>query len=194
MRMSPILAVMLLGVAGEVWAAGYSGPRPWLAEVHRFAQQHRVDPALVIAIVDVESQWDRRAVSPKGAKGLMQLMPETARRYGVRDVFDPAENIEAGTRHLRYLLDTFRGDLRLALAAYNAGEQAVRSAGGVPPIPETRAYVTAVMSQYALARATAGLHAASAPPSLNLPGLQGPARVIKAAASSFLLWLSTPVD
>lgn len=104
---------------------------------------HGVDPKLVHAVIRVESAYQPRARSPKGAMGLMQLMPETARRYHVADPFDPVSNVEAGTRYLRSLLD--RLPLRLALAAYNAGEGAVERFGGMPPYAETRVYVSRVL-------------------------------------------------
>jgi len=109
------------------------------------ARRHGVAPLLVRAVIRVESAGDPRAVSRKGAAGLMQLMPATATRYGVANRFDPAQNVEAGTRHLRELLDFFNQDLVLALAAYNAGEDAVLRYGRtVPPYAETRRYVARV--------------------------------------------------
>ena len=118
--------------------------RPFAALVDRAATAHGVDPALVHAVIQTESNYQPRARSPKGAKGLMQLMPDTARAYGLRNPYDPASNIDAGVRHLRSLLDRF--DLRLALAAYNAGAGAVERARGVPPFAETSAYVTRVLA------------------------------------------------
>jgi len=112
------------------------------------ARQHQVDPNLVRAIIEVESAWNPRAVSYKGALGLMQLMPATARQYGVSDAFNPKENISAGVRHLRYLLDQFKGNVRLALAAYNAGENAVTRNGGVPPYRETQDYILKLEALY----------------------------------------------
>jgi soluble lytic murein transglycosylase-like protein len=105
--------------------------------------QHGVDATLVRAVIQVESAYQPRARSPKGAMGLMQLMPATARQYGVRDVYDARANIDAGTRHLKSLLDRF--PLNLALAAYNAGEGAVQRFGGIPPYPETRTYVARIL-------------------------------------------------
>ena len=112
------------------------------------AKQHQVDPNLVRAIIEVESAWNTQAVSSKGALGLMQLMPATAAQYGVTDVFDPKENISGGVRHLRYLLDQFKGNVRLALAAYNAGENAVTRNGGVPPYRETQDYILKLEALY----------------------------------------------
>lgn len=116
---------------------------PIIAEV---AQRHRVDPALVKAVIRTESNFISYARSPKGALGLMQLMPATARRHNVWRVFDPRENIEGGVRHLRLLLDQYNGNVRLALAAYNAGGGAVSRHGGVPPYPETIEYLQRVLA------------------------------------------------
>ncbi len=112
------------------------------------ARRHGVDPELVLAVVAVESAFRKDAVSPKGAQGLMQLMPGTASALGVDDALDPAENLDGGTRHLGSLLALYGGDLRRALAAYNAGEGAVARHGGVPPYRETRAYVRKVLERY----------------------------------------------
>ena len=111
--------------------------------IDKAAARHGVDATLVRAVIQVESAYQRRARSPKGAMGLMQLMPATARQYGVADPYDPASNIEAGTRHLRSLLE--RLPLTLAIAAYNAGEAAVQRFRAVPPYPETRQYVSRVL-------------------------------------------------
>jgi soluble lytic murein transglycosylase-like protein len=119
---------------------------PYAAAVVEAARKHDVPVRLVAAIISAESGFDPRAVSPKGARGLMQLMPATARMLGVPDAFHPADNIEAGVRHLRGLLERFDQDLRLALAAYNAGEAAVISHRGIPPYRETRDYVARVMA------------------------------------------------
>jgi soluble lytic murein transglycosylase-like protein len=112
------------------------------------ARKHNVDPNLVRAIIKVESGGNPSAVSRKGAMGLMQLMPATARELKVSNPFDPAQNVDAGVRHLKGLLDNFRGDLNLTLAAYNAGEGAVLRNGGVPPYSETRSYVRRITSLY----------------------------------------------
>ena len=112
------------------------------------AEKHRVDPALVFAVIDAESGWNPFAVSSKGARGLMQLMPDKARELGVEDSFDPQQNLEGGVRHLRSLLERYNGNLDFALAAYNAGGGAVRRAGGVPNYPETRNYVRKITDSY----------------------------------------------
>ncbi|HDZ90424.1 MAG: lytic transglycosylase domain-containing protein [Deltaproteobacteria bacterium] len=112
------------------------------------ATLHEVDPALIKAVIMVESRYDPRAVSRQGAKGLMQLMPRTARALGVEDVFDPEHNVNGGVKYLRQLLDEFNHDLELALAAYNAGSSKVRRYRGVPPIKATRRYVTKVFEYY----------------------------------------------
>jgi soluble lytic murein transglycosylase-like protein len=110
------------------------------------AKRHHVDPNLVRALVKVESNFNPRAISNKGAMGLMQLMPETARRYEVKNPFDAAQNVDAGVRHLKGLLENFKGDVSLSLAAYNAGQGAVERSGGVPPYTETRNYVKRITS------------------------------------------------
>lgn len=118
---------------------------PYASEIVEAAERYGVPESLIRAVIRVESAFNPRAVSRKGAQGLMQLMPETAAVLGVRNAFDPRENIDGGVRHLRGLLERF-GDLQLALAAYNAGEQAVLTHGGIPPYPETRDYVTRVLA------------------------------------------------
>jgi hypothetical protein len=110
------------------------------------AAHHGVSAALVRAVIQVESEWDALAVSSKGARGLMQLMPFTATRFGVADSFDARQNIFGGVRYLRLLLDLFQGDVDLALAGYNAGENAVLRYGGVPPFKETRGYVQKIQA------------------------------------------------
>ena len=109
------------------------------------AQRYRLSESLIAAVISVESNWDHEAVSPKGARGLMQLMPQTSAAIGVRDPHSPDQNIDAGASHLRAMLDTFKDDLPLALAAYNAGEQNVIRYHGIPPYPETRRFVARVL-------------------------------------------------
>ena len=116
--------------------------------VEQTANRFQVDPQLVHAIIQVESEYQPKAVSPKGAMGLMQLIPETAERFGVGNPFNPKENIEGGVGYLRHLLNLFGGDLSLSLAAYNAGENAVKRFGGIPAFAETRDYVQKVTDIY----------------------------------------------
>jgi len=121
------------------------------------ATQSRVEPELLRAVIAVESGFDSRAVSRAGAAGLMQLMPATARLYGVSDRFDPAQNVHAGARHLKSLIARYRNDLRLALAAYNAGEEAVERCGRcVPRYRETQSYVPRVLRIYERLRGRGG--------------------------------------
>jgi soluble lytic murein transglycosylase-like protein len=116
--------------------------------VREVAERHSLDPALLKAVVGVESGGNPKAISRKGALGLMQLVPSTAERFGVGNAFDPAQNLEGGASYLRQLLDRYNGDLTKSLAAYNAGEGAVERFGGVPNYPETRAYVQKVTNTY----------------------------------------------
>jgi soluble lytic murein transglycosylase len=124
---------------GASWMTGY---------VDRFSRANDLPPALVHAIIKAESNGQRKAVSPKGAKGVMQLMPFTSKRLRVVDPFDPIENIEGGVKYIKELLVTFQGNLTNTVAAYNAGPAAVRKYGGVPPYQETRLYVRRVMDLY----------------------------------------------
>jgi hypothetical protein len=135
------------------------------AQVQAAAARYGVPESLVAAVISVESDFNPRAVSSRGALGLMQLMPSTAALLGVRNAFDPGENVDAGARHLRDLLDRFANDVSLALAAYNAGAQAVVRHGGVPPYPETRAFVARVLGRVGqVAMPTVAVaHAAPAP-------------------------------
>jgi soluble lytic murein transglycosylase-like protein len=122
--------------------------RAYSREIAEASARYDVPERLIRAVIRVESGFDHRAVSRKGARGLMQLMPETAALLGVRNAFDPSQNILGGTRHLRALMERFRHDLRLAVAAYNAGEKAVVTFRGIPPYPETQDYVTRVLRFY----------------------------------------------
>ena len=115
---------------------------------HSIAEKHQVDPVLVTAVIESESNWDPLAVSSKGAQGLMQLVPGTAEFLGVTDVFDPEQNLDGGVRYLRMMLERYNGDLEKALAAYNAGPEAVERYGGVPPYPETHHYVAQIIREY----------------------------------------------
>lgn len=131
--------------------------RPYAREIAAAARQASLDPELVHALIAVESGYRAAAVSPKGAVGLMQVLPETAEAHGVRNALDLRGNLTAGTRHLGVLLAHFDNRLDLALAAYNAGEAAVRQHGNaIPPYPETRHYVPAVLAKYRAARPGAG--------------------------------------
>ena len=126
-----------------------SGKAPFLRDhIEEASQQYGVDPKLIQAVIHVESNFDPQAISPKGAQGLMQLMPQTARELQVSDPFSPRDNIVGGARYLRYLLDLFNQDLSLALAAYNAGPEKVNLYHGVPPYLETRTYVQKVLQIY----------------------------------------------
>jgi len=116
--------------------------------IERAAQRYNVDPALVKAIIMAESNYNPRAVSSRGARGLMQLMPRTAEALGVQDSFDPEHNINGGVRYFRKLLDRFNGDVELALAAYNAGSRQVRIYRGVPPFETTQRYIKKVFAYY----------------------------------------------
>lgn len=116
--------------------------------IHDKAQKYDVDPALVAAVVETESRFHQRAVSPVGARGLMQLMPRTGRWMGAHNLYDPEQNVDAGVRYLSYLQQRFDGNLKKTIAAYNAGEGNVVRYGGVPPFRETRSYVRNVLSRY----------------------------------------------
>ena len=129
-------------------ASRVATPSLYDAVIADAARSSAIDPKLVKSVMLIESAFNPAAVSRKGARGLMQLMPDTALHYGVRNSFDPAENISGGARHLAYLLGLYGGDLPRALAAYNAGEAAVARYGGVPPYSETRLYVSKGLAAY----------------------------------------------
>jgi soluble lytic murein transglycosylase-like protein len=130
--------------AGSTPPPGMEIRSEWEPLIQQAATQYGLDADLLRRVVDAESNGDPNAVSPKGARGLMQLMPATAQALGVENPFDPEQNIDGGARYLRHLLDTF-GDVRLALAAYNAGPGNVRKYSGVPPFPETQRYVRKIL-------------------------------------------------
>jgi soluble lytic murein transglycosylase-like protein len=129
-------------------------PAAYSSIVDRVASEQALPPELIHSVIQVESNYNSGAVSPKGAQGLMQLMPDTAKRFGVPDSFDPVENIQGGAKYLKYLLDLYKGDYPRALAAYNAGEKAVAKYGGIPPYPETQNYVTQVQNRIAQRRSS----------------------------------------
>ena len=137
--------------------------------VNRLAPRYGIDPKLVMAVILVESGFNPRAQSPKNAQGLMQLIPETAQRFRVKDAFDPEENIKGGIAYLKWLLAYFKGDVALVAAAYNAGEGTVDKYRGVPPYPETQKYVKRIAQLYqkALHPYESGLIEASAPHSVQ---------------------------
>lgn len=120
--------------------------------IDRIAEEHGVEVPLVHSVIQAESNYSPTAVSPKGAQGIMQLMPATARRFGVSDIFDPRENIQGGVKYLRFLLDYYQGDYSKTIAAYNAGEGTVDRYHGVPPYAETRSYVDHVALNLKAAR------------------------------------------
>lgn len=120
----------------------------YLPLIHAAAAEHGIDPKFISCVIEAESGFNPGAVSRAGARGLMQLMPSTAMRYRVDNPFDPEANIYGGTRHLKSLLKKYRGNMKLTLAAYNAGEDAVSKYSGVPPFPETREYVSKILRNY----------------------------------------------
>ena len=126
---------------------------------HAAAARHGVDEKLITSVIAAESNFNPRAISKKQAQGLMQLLPATSAHFSVKDAFDPAQNVEAGTRYLKQLIERYRGNLVLALAAYNAGPEVVAKYGGVPPIAETRAYIQRVADRY---RSLSAIDSASA--------------------------------
>ena len=153
-----VCASTIVGCSGDGLFPDGGGPHSLPAAqldrlVNGASSDHRLSPALVRAVIDVESGGDPSAISGAGAMGLMQLMPGTARTYGVADPFDPSENVDGGCSYLHDLLGRYRGNLTLALAAYNAGPGAVDKYGGVPPYPETQSYVRNVTALYRAASA-----------------------------------------
>jgi hypothetical protein len=174
-------------VQPRVVGAAAPGPEPVAPPsgideaVRRIAAEHALSPQLIHSVIKVESNYNAHAISSKGALGLMQLIPATARRFGVSDAFNPVENIQGGAKYLRYLLDLYNGNYPLALAAYNAGEGAVARYGGVPPFAETQNYLVMVRRQLKLASeaAAAKTVAAPAPPQAIEATEAGPAHVVE---------------
>ncbi len=144
--------------------------------VRRIAAEHSLPPQLIHSVIKVESNYNPHAVSSKGALGLMQLIPSTARRFGVSDAFNPIQNIQGGAKYLRYLLDLFDNSYPLALAAYNAGEGAVARYGGIPPFAETQNYVLLVRKQ--LEKAAAAKLAVAPAPVIEAK-VTGPAHIVE---------------
>lgn len=126
----------------------FSSSMPYGELIHQKAEKYDVDPALVAAVIEQESRFRKNAQSPVGARGLMQLMPRTGRWMGASNLYDPAQNVDAGVKYIKYLQKRFDGDLRQTIAAYNAGEGNVRRYGGVPPFSETQHYVKKVLHNY----------------------------------------------
>jgi Transglycosylase SLT domain len=147
---------------------------PFSEFVAAAAARYGVDAELITSVIAVESNFDPKAVSRKNARGLMQLLPETAARLGVLNIFDPQENIDAGTRYLRELLQRYKNDLALALAAYNAGPERVEQYGRVPPYAETISYVRRVKRHYDQRKASSSAKT----PAANLPALRVPASTV----------------
>jgi soluble lytic murein transglycosylase-like protein len=150
------------------------------AAVERIAAEQGLSPQLIHSVIKVESNYNALAVSNKGALGIMQLIPETARRFGVANVFNPVENIQGGAKYLRYLLDLYNNSYPLALAAYNAGEKAVERYGGIPPFVETQNYVILVRKQLELAKKAAAAKPVAAPPAQPAETSDGsPAHIVE---------------
>ena len=147
-----LAAFLLMAVAACLFSASAADLRKlYDPVVRKAARAHSIDPELVHIIIRAESNYDIFAISEKGAMGLMQLMPATAMQYGVKNVFDPAQNIEGGVRYIKDLVKLYRDQTKqtqLVLAAYNAGQEAVRRYKGIPPYPETKAYIAGIMQSY----------------------------------------------
>jgi soluble lytic murein transglycosylase-like protein len=141
-------AALVLVFSGVISAAPADLKKLYHPIVEKVSVKYRIDADLIHAIIRAESNYDRFAVSNKGAMGLMQLMPATAAQYGVKNVFDPSDNIEGGTRYLKDLVELYDGRTPLVLAAYNAGQEAVKKYKGIPPYPETRTYISRIQATY----------------------------------------------
>ncbi len=144
-----LAALLVLASASSLFGAGAADLRRlYHPIVKKVAEKYRIDVELVHIVIRAESNYDAFAISSAGAMGLMQLMPATASQYGVQNIFDPAQNIEGGVRYLKDLVALYGGKTHLVLAAYNAGQEAVRKYKGIPPYPETKAYIAGIMRNY----------------------------------------------
>lgn len=166
--------------------------------IYEAATLHGLDPCLIVSVMRAESGFNRMAVSPKGASGLMQLMPATAERFGVKNIFDPRENILAGSKYLRWLLERFDGDVRLALAGYNAGEGAVEFYGNrIPPFLETQNYVRTIYMRYSglhLGTSTPQPATVASQPAVAAPKAIEPAKEINPSYNQIIRFTSTSGD
>jgi soluble lytic murein transglycosylase-like protein len=142
-----LLLGLFLPAMARLGAQG-TGFKPYDLIVRKIAEKHGIEADLIHAIIRAESNYDSFALSEKGAMGLMQLMPDTAKTYGVNNYFDPEENIEGGTKFLKDLIKLYGGKRDLVLAAYNAGQEAVKKYKGIPPYPETRTYIRRIQASY----------------------------------------------
>jgi len=142
-----VWALAVIGYAGTAFSEGQLKDK-YTNLIRSIAQKYRVEDRLIHSIIRAESNYNQWAVSSKGALGLMQLMPDTAVQYGVKNVFDPRDNIEGGVKYLKDLIRLFSGRTDLVLAAYNAGQQAVKKYNGIPPYPETRNYIKKIMLDF----------------------------------------------
>jgi len=151
MRSSRIVATVFVTMGWAISLCALSqdvGRKTYDPVVRKVAQKHGVEPDLIHAIIRAESNYNSFAISEKGAMGLMQLMPATAEAYGVNDFYDPEENIEGGTKYLKDLIKLYNGKTVFVLAAYNAGQEAVKKYKGIPPYPETRNYINRIQASY----------------------------------------------
>lgn len=162
------------------------------AMVDRVAIEQGVETQLVDSVIRAESAYNFNAVSPKGAQGIMQLIPSTARRFGVSNTFDPLENIQGGVKYLRFLLDYYQGDYAKAIAAYNAGENAVDKYHGIPPFAETRNYVAQVARNLKAARAAAPLAAKTSRSAANATNAETPRPIQTSTGSDGRVYYRNP--
>ncbi len=192
--MHGLAAAQTVGAA----AGAPSAPAPSIDEIiERVAAEHGVETPLVHSVIRAESNYNAHAISPRGAQGIMQLIPATAKRFGVSNAFDPEENIQGGVRYLRFLLDYFNGDYPRAIAAYNAGEAAVDRYNGIPPYAETQNYVYQVAknlktARQQQARQSAAQPASPAPSAAPVVPVETAAPVIASVGQDGKLYYRTP--